>query len=580
MSKILLEEPVVSLRGYENDPSNVDLRKITRKAVEAEREERRRAEVAEKVKKFEPLLQAVRKERDTENALTMLFDELVPPQGAASTIAGELVRAIMRLLYRDYNDGDKFFTGYGLETCAPSAAYLMDHGFEQEIEDVLDNQFEYQSDSAYTLKLREIARAVITKILTEPELLITPSDADSRGYDAESISSREWRDSVTIDYPWQVEQLIEDGVISTRDVEDYIFSCLEYDPECEGFDIGWVGSSDLEVQELTSDGQARVLELVERGHLWDDFLAEYEDQLNDDDEDDDEEFDEGLTFDELNESAALAGIATAAASGIIVDVVKRIIDKVGARKKKSKWIDYKNYVIERTPEGKINIWDIEGNQVEGDLHTIKAAKAKIKTLPKPKLKPPKKKEDKLEESADARGYTDRLVELAETFGVSGWALDLICDLVSYMSEDEVKDFAISNGYLDESEELDESVSKKLTEDVASEGEAPLGPQMGQDSGIAAMLNDLIRDEWEAIQGYNDMQNMVRAEQPGYADEFLRVIADINAEENVHVGQLQKLMEIVAPNAKEFNSGEKEAEEQIHEAAAAETENNRGISNEV
>ena len=95
--------------------------------------------------------------------------------------------------------------------------------------------------------------------------------------------------------------------------------------------------------------------------------------------------------------------------------------------------------------------------------------------------------------------------------------------------------------------------------------APLGPQMGQDSGIATLLNSLIRDEWEAIQGYNDMQNMVRAEQPDYADEFLRVIADINAEENVHVGQLQKLMEMIAPNASEFNSGVEEATKEIGEA---------------
>ena len=81
-------------------------------------------------------------------------------------------------------------------------------------------------------------------------------------------------------------------------------------------------------------------------------------------------------FEELDESAILA----AAASGVIVDVVKRIFDKVGDHKKKSKWIDFRKHVIEKTPEGQINIWNHDSEQVASDLKTVVAAKEKIKEL--------------------------------------------------------------------------------------------------------------------------------------------------------------------------------------------------------
>lgn len=79
---------------------------------------------------------------------------------------------------------------------------------------------------------------------------------------------------------------------------------------------------------------------------------------------------------DLEESAVLAGVAT----GVIVDVVKRIMDKAGDHKKKSKWIDFRKHIIEKTPEGQINIWNHDSEQVASDLKTVAAAKEKIKEL--------------------------------------------------------------------------------------------------------------------------------------------------------------------------------------------------------
>lgn len=59
-----------------------------------------------------------------EKRLNTLFEELVPTSGQADTEAGEIIRAVARINYRWYNDGDQLGIGYGKETCNPAARYL------------------------------------------------------------------------------------------------------------------------------------------------------------------------------------------------------------------------------------------------------------------------------------------------------------------------------------------------------------------------------------------------------------------------------------------------------------------------
>ncbi|MBO6267353.1 MAG: hypothetical protein J6M06_03885 [Synergistaceae bacterium] len=59
-----------------------------------------------------------------EKKIEALFEELVPASGAASTVAGEITRAINRICYRCFNDGDHLGVGYGRETCNPAGRYL------------------------------------------------------------------------------------------------------------------------------------------------------------------------------------------------------------------------------------------------------------------------------------------------------------------------------------------------------------------------------------------------------------------------------------------------------------------------
>lgn len=48
-----------------------------------------------------------------EQKINALFAELVPASGKADTVAGEIVRAVSRIGYRNYNDGDHIGVGYG-----------------------------------------------------------------------------------------------------------------------------------------------------------------------------------------------------------------------------------------------------------------------------------------------------------------------------------------------------------------------------------------------------------------------------------------------------------------------------------
>jgi hypothetical protein len=60
------------------------------------------------------------------DAFSKLFDELVPSSGNADTFEGELVRAVNKIEYRWYNDGDFPTVGYGVETSGPCLAFLLE----------------------------------------------------------------------------------------------------------------------------------------------------------------------------------------------------------------------------------------------------------------------------------------------------------------------------------------------------------------------------------------------------------------------------------------------------------------------
>ena len=105
------------------------------------------------------------------------------------------------------------------------------------------------------------------------------------------------------------------------------------------------------------------------------------------------------------------------------------------------------------------------------------------------------------------------------------------------------------------EDLDDEV------DVNSE-DVPETPKPGVETGFSNMLIDAINGEWDTINLYNSIIATLSQEKDKKYDAIIKVLQDITNEENVHVGQLQKALELLSPNTASIADGEKEAQEQI------------------
>ena len=107
--------------------------------------------------------------------LNALFDELVPAEGKADSLAGELVRATSRIGYRFFNDGDRIGLGYGRETCNPAARFLKKHG-DKRIGAYVTALWGLDDDGAYEEILDALVGAVADYIDSRPELRDTETE--------------------------------------------------------------------------------------------------------------------------------------------------------------------------------------------------------------------------------------------------------------------------------------------------------------------------------------------------------------------------------------------------------------------
>lgn len=116
-----------------------------------------------------------------EQKIDALFSELVPVRGKADTVAGEIVRAVSRIGYRNYNDGDHIGVGYGKETCNPAARYLIKNGGD-EVAAIVSDMWGMEVDSLYDKAVEMLEKAVASYIERHPELKTTPNSEDMLSY--------------------------------------------------------------------------------------------------------------------------------------------------------------------------------------------------------------------------------------------------------------------------------------------------------------------------------------------------------------------------------------------------------------
>lgn len=214
---------------YDYNTSYDQIVKDTRRKYDAEKDAERKAAEFEKHKQaVQPIYQkckkAVESAQSTDDKLEALFDILVPSSGPAETLAGELVRAMMRLEYRYYNDGDYFYTGYGLETCGSSAAFIADKTDNKIYTLILDTAENIDQDDQYKNSLDMIANSVINYVMNNVETFWTKSE-DSRDHTSGILTefdelSRNME--YDIDISGDLEEYIDNDCISWTDVRDWL----------------------------------------------------------------------------------------------------------------------------------------------------------------------------------------------------------------------------------------------------------------------------------------------------------------------------------------------------------------------
>ena len=131
-------------------------------------------------------------------------------------------------------------------------------------------------------------------------------------------------------------------------------------------------------------------------------------------------------------------------------------------------------------------------------------------------------------------------------------------------EEEVKRYQFTIFVPEDAEVI--KFDKPIKEDLEGEKEEleaiPDTPTTPDEFGAAGLINALIQDEWQAIQGYNDA--IATLSTTDIDTDIINIFKDIANEENIHIGQLQKALEMVSPNVSSISEGEQEGAEQLEE----------------
>ena len=108
-------------------------------------------------------------EKEFEKRFNELFDKLVPVNGKSDTNGGEIIRAVARVQYRWYNDGDMVWVGYGRQTVNPAVRFLyhvvsnmnVTDAFKAAVEKIYKNTPCYNDERAYEIVVDELVETSI-----------------------------------------------------------------------------------------------------------------------------------------------------------------------------------------------------------------------------------------------------------------------------------------------------------------------------------------------------------------------------------------------------------------------------------
>lgn len=118
-----------------------------------------------------------------ETSFETLAAKYIPNRGKADTVGGELLRAVSRIEYRYYNDGDIAGIGYGKETVNPAVRFLIAKG-DDNVSSIAESMFSIKNDRMYEFAIKELKEFVPIQI-KEFDLLNQPNEEDMLSYRTE-----------------------------------------------------------------------------------------------------------------------------------------------------------------------------------------------------------------------------------------------------------------------------------------------------------------------------------------------------------------------------------------------------------
>ena len=262
-------------------------RKADRDAAKKVKDDEKAAKVAKEQRTVELKAKAedILKDLGEHPTFEDLFDKLVPDNGASESLGGELIRAVNRLDYRNWNDGDRFFDGYGLETCGSPAAFICDNVEEfgknsyNDIDMIIRNCAENNlEDEDYDNFIEELKTRIVKLVTVDhPELLATPlGEKDIHSWtDGEEY----WKDYIPryeyeITASEKIQQYLKRGDLDSWEVIDWIKDWENSDSRFRDIDVDtpWSSVDDTyTITNLTKDGYEAIQEYDRNDTFWDDL---------------------------------------------------------------------------------------------------------------------------------------------------------------------------------------------------------------------------------------------------------------------------------------------------------------------
>ncbi len=116
---------------------------------------------------------------------------MMEPSGPSKTVEGEIVRAVNKIVYRFFNDGDFFYKGYGAETAGGAALFLANVGRSviPALEPLINDMAQAQSthDETYEDFCESLVDIVLMYLNTADPTKYHPNAYDMLDYNKEAM---------------------------------------------------------------------------------------------------------------------------------------------------------------------------------------------------------------------------------------------------------------------------------------------------------------------------------------------------------------------------------------------------------